>query len=745
MISLAIIAKDEVSKLKNIVEKYGKFFGEIVIASDTDMEIEGASVYKYELSDEEKEFGGIFFDKKRNWLAEKVNGDYYFRMDTDDNIVGLENLQEVYEKAKDLDIDIVSCYYDYGRDAWGNTQAAHYRETLIKKWDKIYWNKHIHENMIPVDGYAFKLVEDDHIKIIHDIESSSDEDRNARNLKYLVYEYRQDGEKTDPRTLAYLGRTLTAIDPDKAKFFLQKHIEKSGWDEDKVLSYIYLAEIFANEKDFDRAISCCTEAMIIKPDLPDAYLKLHDVYCTMGAWDKAVIWGEKGLSIKSKVGLMIQDPAGRTWRPCLTMSIALFNLNRLEEAWAFLQKAKEFVPDYEVVLENEKLFKQALEEKDFSESFKVVYDFLAKHNTSYCKELVKFIPKSLIKQQYFAQIILANTYAREWESDEVAIFCGRSFEDWCPLSISKGIGGSEEAVIQLAKELQAQGKRVTVYCECGEYEGTYSGVEYKDTVRMNPKDTFNVLISWRGNIFDVYPVVAKKKIVWLHDFPQADMFKTCSFDHVVVLSEYHKSLLPKNIPEEKIFVSTNGLVPKDFNLKVDRKRGRIIYASSYDRGLEFLLKEWGKIKKEVPFAELHIYYGWNTYDKYMEMGGRDRVYKDYMVGLMNQDGVFEHGRLGHKDLLKEYCKAEVFAYPSDFAGEINCIALSKALACGCKCVTNDFAVLKERNPDVVVRNEDFADAVIGALKTENTKDINKGFLEEMSWKNVARSWIKNIL
>jgi glycosyltransferase involved in cell wall biosynthesis len=743
MISLAIIAKDEKEKLENIVKNYGKYFDEIVIGADDDMEIEGARVIKYELSDEEKEFGGIFFDWKRNWLASHVKGDYYFRMDTDDTLIGLENLQEVYEKAVKFDVDIISCYYDYGRDQWGNTHAAHYRESLIKNTDKVYWNKHIHENLIPVEGYNFKIVEDDHIKVIHDIASSSDEDRNARNLKYLVAEYRKDGDKTDPRTLAYLGRMLSVLEPEKGKFFLQKHIEKSGWDEDKVLSYVYLAEIFINEKDFDNAIACCTEAMLLKPDLPDAYLKLHDVYFYMSEWKKAIVWGEKGLRLKSDVGLMIQDPAGKTWRPCLTMSISLFNENRLTEAMAFLQKAKEFVPDHEVVLENEKLYAQVIRDNNFVKGFRSVYEYL---DDSAKKTLSGLIPKSLIRHPYLSDVIVSHLPTKTWEEGSVAIFCGRSPMEWSPLSLLTGIGGSEEAVIQMSKELQAQGKKVTVFCECGDNDGVFSGVEYKDTIMFNPSDTFDTVIAWRGNFFDVCTIKARNKILWLHDFPQQDQFTKCDFDKVVVLSEYHKSLLPANVPEEKIFVSTNGLVPKDFNnLIIDRKRGRIIYASSYDRGLELLLKNWKKVKEEVPYAELHIFYGWNTYDKFVECYGRSIDYKNYLVDLMNQEGVFEHGRVGHKKLLKEYCKSEVFAYPTDFAGEINCIALSKAIACGCRCVTNDLSVLKERNPDVVCSNEEFTDKLIETLKQENKNELNKGYINDLSWENVARSWIKNIL
>ena len=257
-------------------------------------------------------------------------------------------------------------------------------------------------------------------------------------------------------------------------------------------------------------------------------------------------------------------------------------------------------------------------------------------------------------------------------------------------------------------------------------------------------DKFDTLIAWRGNFFDSCDLEANNKILWLHDKPREDQFKECKFDKVVVLSEFYKSQLPDNVPEDKIFISTNGLVPKDFDkLKVERKRGRMIYASSYDRGLEIILDKWSEIKEKVPYAELHVFYGWNTYDQLRGESGAE--YKNMMIEKMNQPGIFEHGRVGHKELLKEYCKSEALLYPTNFAGEINCIALSKAYACGCRCITNDFAVLPERNPDVIVPDDELPEAVEKVLEVKNTKGIDKNYIEKLSWENVAKSWIKEIL
>jgi len=117
-----------------------------------------------------------------------------------------------------------------------------------------------------------------------------------------------------------------------------------------------------------------------------------------------------------------------------------------------------------------------------------------------------------------------------------------------------------------------------------------------------------------------------------------------------------------------------------------------------------------------------------------------------MEALMKQPGVFEHGKVGHKDLLKEYARSRIFAYPCKFIGEINCIALTKAIATGCIAVTNDFAVLPERNPHKVFTNDKFIEGVIEELRhpTSPRPDLSK-YIEENSWEEVAKAWSGTLL
>ena len=124
-----------------------------------------------------------------------------------------------------------------------------------------------------------KIVVDDGIKINHLIDHQHTMESAVRNIRYLLTEYNQDKEKTDPRTIAYLGRMLFSVGEfDKALPFLEKHINKSGWDEDRHTSWCQISEIMLQKEDYDTAIAAAFEAIQECPSFPDGYLKLHNIY-----------------------------------------------------------------------------------------------------------------------------------------------------------------------------------------------------------------------------------------------------------------------------------------------------------------------------------------------------------------------------------------------------------------------------------------------------------------------------------
>ncbi len=750
-LSLSIIVKDEVNEVKRILRDYEQYFDSVDIAVDFKLE-------EFEVLKKNHPKLNVYpftwindFAAKRNFLASKIDADYYMRMDTDDEILNPENIRASVEQAVAEDIAIIYVLYEYAHDDDGNVIAAHNRDTVIKKCNNLFWNKKIHENVLPKDTANYKTLMDSTFRIKHRATQEENLESALRNIKYLVDEYNQDKDKTDPRTLAYLGRNFLAVnDLDKAMKFLVLHITRSGWDEDRYMSRCQLSECHLKLDQIEEAKLCCMEAMLECPTYPDAYLKLHEIYFEQGRWKEAIYWGEEGLKKQQPKGsMMILDPSSYTWRPTLTLAYSYFMMAEYEKAEKLFRIAKKIAPNFPFIKNNSKMFDEAVSHLHFAEHFVYLAAYLKKREPNKLKKLFECVPSDMEDNAYIHNARNKMLPPKTWEKDTVVIYCGPVLDEWADPSVITGIGGSEEAVIYLSRELTKLGKKVTVYNGCGLMEGDYNGVNYINYQKFNPKDIFNTLISWRTSIFG-FPIEAKRKLVWFHDvFPTKGLPENHvkNIDKAIVLSEFHKTLLPDYVPEDKIFVSSNGINPVDFkDYGVARQQHRCIYASSYDRGLEHLLKIWPKVRETVPTAELHIYYGWNNIDKLIKSGDYNLLeFKNRMMKLLDQNGVHEHGRIGHKALIKQYQAADVYAYFCSYE-EISCISAMKAQMCGTYPVTTDFAALAE-----TVKSGHKVSGRAGTNNEEYTKALIKALgghepvvYKPITWKDVAEQWLPEL-
>lgn len=762
-LELCMIVKDEVELLRGILKEYRQLFdgARIVITNEARRtELEqlceeyACNHYYFEWVND--------FSAARNFAASKVEADYYFRMDCDDTLKNPENIRKVAQFAADSEVNVVYAIYEYGTDEWGNLNATHYRETIIRKTDELRWQKSVHETIVPLSPQTHKIHMDESFATIHHKTIEQAKEAQARNFNYLVKEYNTDKENCDPRTIAYLGRTFfTHGDHEKAIYFLQKHIEKSGWDEDRYMSWCMISDIFRLRKDYPNAIASAFEAIQECENYPDAYFRLHDAYFDQDKWQKAVYWGEAGLKLPTPKSFMLIDPSSYTWRPALSLSYSYFQLGDFEKAKKLLDYVKKFVPTLDFVKDNEKIFAQAVEHKRFVEHYFWLAHFIKDKEPKLLENLLNCIPSELGENELLVKFRHAHTPPKVWADNSVVFYCGQAWETWADPSVLTGIGGSEEAVIYLSRELVKLGWDVTVFNSCGDFEGDYNGVHYRNYVYFNPNDEHNVCIAWRNNIFQ-HGVKAKRRIVWLHDVVPNSWFRTKSeiesVDRLIVLSEAHKSVIPDTFPREKIYVSRNGINLDDFELNgVERNPHRMIYTSSYDRGLVHLLEMWPDIKKEVPNAELHCFYGWDTYDKMVKNGAiKDDSFKRFLLPMLAQPGINEHGRVGHKQLVKEFKKSGVYAYPSHFF-EISCISAMKAQAAGAIPVVTDYAALSEtvklgykvsgQAGDKEV-DERYKRVLIDVLKDTSKQEDDRKMLEKIKpsfgWGKVAEEWAADL-
>lgn len=188
--------------------------------------------------------------------------------------------------------------------------------------------------------------------------------------------------------------------------------------------------------------------------------------------------------------------------------------------------------------------------------------------------------------------------------------------------------------------------------------------------------------------------------------------------------------------------------------KYVNKHHRLFYSSSYDRGLEILLKMWPQIKHAFPDATLDITYGWDLFLQMSHNNAERMEWYSKMNELMSQVDITDHGRLGKEELTKLRKTCGILAYPAHFQ-EISCISVMEAMRDGLVPVTTDLAALKETNDVGVTVSGDIYDpqvkeAYLKALlevmgnetlyKEKQQKCLQKA--KKLSWGKVANKWIE---
>jgi len=282
---------------------------------------------------------------------------------------------------------------------------------------------------------------------------------------------------------------------------------------------------------------------------------------------------------------------------------------------------------------------------------------------------------------------------------DLVFYCHPTNELWNPqTAATRGIGGSEEAVLWLSRLLHARGWNVTVYAGCGLQPVDDDGVAWRPHWMWNRRDRQDVTVIWRHPQLLSSEIHSAKVFLDLHDAVPEDEFTPERLERVhaiFVKSRFHRSLLPR-VPDDKFVVVPNGIDGALFEGAAERDPLLLINTSAAERSLEAFLDCFAEIRKQVPGARAHWAYGWSVFDFASGSDPRRAEWKAAMQARMAELGVQELGRIGHAEVAALYRRANVFAYPSEYA-EIDCISLSKAMAAGAIPITTDFAAMGEKS------------------------------------------------
>lgn len=352
--------------------------------------------------------------------------------------------------------------------------------------------------------------------------------------------------------------------------------------------------------------------------------------------------------------------------------------------------------------------------------------------------------------------------ARTWPKQSITFILGPQLDSWDPNDLTNAnsvhIGGSEEAVIFLTQELNKLGYDITVFGQPKQAK-MYQKIRWLNFTQLNPDDRFETVIFWRSPELVTLNLPAKKKYLWLHDVTYSEQLplKTVKqLTKILVLSKAHRRLL-NNIPNEKILVTQNGFYEHSPKIKPKNNPYNCLWTSSYDRGLDYLLKMWPKVLKAVPKACLHIFYGWQAYDQINVNHPPAKKFKAKVIKLLKQPGVINHGRVNQIEMEKWYKQGGLLVYPTNFY-EISCISAMKAQAFGCVPVVSDFAALSETvryglkikgDMAKLSTQKQFFQKLIYALKHPQWQQNQRQLMipwakKKFSWKRVAKQWHKEI-
>jgi glycosyltransferase involved in cell wall biosynthesis len=275
---------------------------------------------------------------------------------------------------------------------------------------------------------------------------------------------------------------------------------------------------------------------------------------------------------------------------------------------------------------------------------------------------------------------------------------------WTPRSVDTGIGGSEEACINVAELLGQRGHCVSVHMP-GFASGRRFGSVTYDDVEALKGETVDVAIIWRrpelGALPEASTFHAGRTYLWLHNIWPAGYVREFvhPYHKIIVPSAYSRQCL-NDLPDDRIVVITNGIDVGHFDHSHhDRDPHLIVYGNDYVHGLETLLCCWPTIRKHVPDCRLNVFYGWNGIDGRAANGNpRDIEIAESMHRkldpLLLQPGVSHLGRIGHLAVAEQFMRSGVWAYPT-WATETCCITGLKAQAGGAVPAVIPTGALKE--------------------------------------------------
>lgn len=338
-----------------------------------------------------------------------------------------------------------------------------------------------------------------------------------------------------------------------------------------------------------------------------------------------------------------------------------------------------------------------------------------------------------------------------------------SFTDASPEE--EGLGGAEATVVYMTREWAKMGHEVTVY-GAADTPSYGHGVKYEQAEMFSPTSERDVFILHRCPALPITMkrINAKVKIFFSCDQGTVGNWTTEIYpyiDQIFTISEYHKQYLylfqnakkrDSKTGRPLMYVTDLGIVKKDYDKKVNKISGKMIYCSQPERGLVYALEFFKEVKARVPHAELVV-----TADHRLWGKPYTGVSPILMGMAKGTEGVTYLGKIPRKELIQHQLESEIMFYPCVY-DENFCISAAECQAAGAVPVTTSMGAMKttvrhgetgrvlESNPLDPNYRVHFVNTVVELLDNQAERQrlmvngINRAFLD-FDWKIVATKWI----
>lgn len=782
-VSICLIVKNEEKNIERCLQSIRPHVAEICVvdtgSSDKTPEIVQKYADKFEVyTDCNDPQTGLIedFSQARNRSFELATQPWLMWIDGDDEVQNADKIESIItEQGVHRETPLMVMFpYEYSHDDKGNVTCLHWRERLVTPKAAFKWKGPVHEILNPeIPGTAIIRKED--TRIIHRRNQVGKVIESGRNLRILKKYYNKVGE-SDVRQLYYLGLEYgNNGDIGNSIRFHKRYVELSGWDDEKFLACLKITEHYQGIGQYEDAIEWALKALTVREGWSEAYFALGKSYYFMAQrggpderrhWERAIHFMQLGLKLPPTETILFINPLERQYEIHKFLNFALNKVGRVHEAMGSVDQALKIRPDDEGLKGNRKLYQEFIAKISISDSLNILVE-VGKLNKN-TRDLID----NLIEGKASVDVARKPEEARQSQIIEsgkfgldIIFFVGFSAEPWNPNTMARGgIGGSETAIVEMGKRLVAKGHKVRVFGDCPDpsLEGLFDGVQYLHYDKYKNTECDVLITSRRPHaIDDEHNVKWKIALCWVHDIhcgPALTHTRALRIDKFLTLSQWHKSFFldsHKFIHPDQVIVTRNGIDLTRFDQDVPRNPHKAVYSSSPDRGLEVAIKVWPIIRERVPDAELHVFYGFKTWEISAQGNQEQKNLIAHLKGMLEatkNDGVIYRDRIDQNELAREFLSSGVWAYPTWFA-ETSCITAMEAQAAGLRIITSPIAALNETvgNRGVMIPGDwltneyqaGFINSVVDAMTKDgddDRKQLQAFARRNFGWDSLADEW-----